>query len=257
MPPKSRRRVKQPEKKKLRQKQKQKQQQNVKVMVTQGGSGGGGAPIILPPQTPIQFRDTSGENVKLTGLIQSLENRIANFRPPIAQPVAPVAVEPTPNPANDAATQTAVFNAPITYNDDLAEEVIREIDNLNIKAKPIAKPPPAFNAPNENNMSLADRIRKAEEESFNTPVKQRAEKPEDVAGSSSADYLSLGSGYIGTPAEPFITRNGKWRADVSRADLERLAQDYNIPTSGVDESGKAFKLNKEQIKGILNVRLGL
>jgi hypothetical protein len=257
MPPKPRRRVKQPEKKKLRQKQKQRQQQNVKINVTQGGSGGGGAPIILPPQTPIQFRDTSGENVRLTGLIQGLENRIANFRPPVVAPVA----EPAPNPTNDSATQTAVFNAPITYNDDLGEEVIREINQMGIKPKPIAKAPPAFNAPNDNNMSLADRIRNeanyedmyAGQQAFKTPVKQQPELPEEPA----PDYLSMGSGYVGTPVEPYINRNGKWRADVSRADLERLAQDYNIPTSGQDENGKTFKLNKEQIKSILNTRLGL
>lgn len=261
MPPKPRRRVKQPEKKKLRQKQKQRQQQNVKVMVTQGGGGGGGAPIILPPQTPIQFRDTSGENVKLTGLINSLANTISNFRPPVAQPVAPIEQPERVNPANDAATQTAIFNAPNYNADNLAEEVIREIDNLHIKPKPIAKAPPAFNAPNNNNMSLADRVRNevnyedlyAGQQAFKTPVKQPAELPDEPA----PDYISMGSGYVGTPAEQYITRNGRWRADVSRADLERLAQDYNIPTSGVDESGKAFKLNKEQIKGILNVRLGL
>lgn len=262
MPPKSRRRVKQPEKKKLRQKQKQRQQQNVKVVVTQGGSGGGGAPIILPPQTPIQFRDTSGENVRLTGLIQSLENRIANFRPPVAQPVAPIEQPERVNPANDSATQTAVFNAPITYNDDLAEQVLREINDLNIKAKPIAEPPPAFNAPNNNNMSLGERI-KAEtnyedlyegQRGFKTPPpKAIPEIPDEPA----SDFLSMGSGYVGTPAEPFITRNGKWRADVSRADLERLAQDYGFATSGVDENGKAFKLNKEELKKIMGRRLGL
>jgi hypothetical protein len=92
--------------------------------------------------------------VRLTGLIQGLENRIANFRPTVVAPVS----EPAPNPANDSATQTAVFNAPNYNADDLGEEVIREIDNLYIKPKPIAKPPPAFNAPNDNNMTLADRI---------------------------------------------------------------------------------------------------
>jgi hypothetical protein len=254
MPPKPRRRVKQPEKKKLRQKQKQKQQQNVRVNVTQSGggaSGGGGGsfPVYIPQQTPQQFRDTSGENVKLTGLIQSLENRIANFRPPV---VAPVAVEPVANPANDAATQTAVFNAPITYNDDLAEEVIRDIDNLYVKPKPIAKPPPIFNAPNDNNMSLADRIRESEEESFNTPVRrQRAESaPPDVGESSSNPFT-------GTPSEPYINRNGRWRSNVKRGDLEKLAQDYGLPVTGVDDNGREIKLSKEQLKSILNTRLGI
>jgi len=253
MPPKKIAKKREVKPKKLRQKQKQKQQQNVKVNVTQtgggssgGGGGGGSFPVYIPQQTPQQFRDTSGENVRLTGLIQGLENRIANFRLPVVAPV----VEPVPNPANDSATQTAVFNAPNYNADDLADQVIREIDNLYIKPKPIAKPPPGFNTPNDNNMSLADRIRNAEEESFNTPARPRA-------SSAPPDFLSMGAGYVGTPAEPYITRNGKWRANVSRADLERLAQDYNIATSGQDENGKTFKLNKEQIKGILNVRLGL
>ena len=146
MPPKtksSKKREVKPKKPRQKQKQKQKQQQNVKVMVTQGGSGGGGTPIIIPAQTPIQFRDTSGENVKLTGLIKNLEDRIAGFK-------QPVATAPVFNPANDRITTSSVFNAPITYNDDLAEEVIRDINNLNIKAKPIAKPvkiPEVFNAP--------------------------------------------------------------------------------------------------------------
>jgi hypothetical protein len=254
MPPKKSAKKREVKPKKLRQKQKQKQQQNVKVNVTQtggGASGGGGGsfPVFIPQQTPQQFRDTSGENVRLTGLIQSLENRIANFRPPV---VAPLAVEPVPNPANDSATQTAVFNAPITYNDDLAEQVIREIDEMGIKAKSIAKPPPIFNAPNENNMSLADRIRASEEESFNTPVRrQRAESaPPDVGESSSKPFS-------GTPAEPYINRNGKWRSDIKRGDLERLAQDYGLPVTGVDNNGREIKLNKQELKNILNTRLGL
>lgn len=263
MPPKKSTKKREVKPKKLRQKQKQKQQQNVRINLTQSGGGGGGGsfPVYIPQQTPQQFRDTSGENVRLTGLIQGLENKIANFRPPVVAPVS----EPAPNPANDSATQTAVFNAPITYNDDLGEEVIREINQMGIKPKPIAKAPPAFNAPNDNNMSLADRIRNeanyedmyAGQQAFKTPERPRAESAPPNVGSSSADYLSMGSGYVGTPAEPYITSKGKWRADVSRADLERLAQDYNIPTSGQDENGKTFKLNKEQIKSILNTRLGL
>lgn len=156
MPPKKSTKKREVKPKKLRQKQKQKQQQNVRINLTQSGGGGGGGsfPVYIPQQTPQQFRDTSGENVKLTGLIQSLENRIANFRPPVVAPVA----EPAPNPANDSATTTAVFNAPNNNADNLAEEVIREINQLGIKPKPVAKAPPVFNAPNDNNMSLADRI---------------------------------------------------------------------------------------------------
>lgn len=263
MSPKPRRRVKQPEKKKLRQKQKQKQQQNVRVNITQtgggasgGGGGGGSFPVFIPQPIPQQFRDTSGENVKLMGLVKNLENKIANFK----LPVAPVATEPAPNPSNDAATQTAVFNAPITYNDDLAEEVIREINQLNIKPKPIAEPPAVFNAPNENNASLMERIRKvekgyeesnAEAQAFKTPARPRAESAPNI-GESSANP------FTGTPAEPYINRNGKWRSDVKRGDLERLAQDYGLPVTGqLDENGREVKLTKEQLKNILNVRLGL
>ena len=259
MPPKKSTKKREVKPKKLRQKQKQKQQQNVRINLTQSGGGGGGGsfPVYIPQQTPQQFRDTSGENVKLTGLIQSLENKIANFRPPV---VAPVATEPAPNPANDAATQTAVFNAPITYNDDLAEEVIREIDQMVLKPKPIAKPPAVFNAPNENNASLMERIRKvergyeesnAEAQAFKTPERPRAESAPNIGESSSNPFT-------GTPAEPYINRNGKWRSDVKRGDLERLAQDYGLPVTGqLDENGREVKLTKEQLKNILNVRLGL
>jgi len=165
MPPKKSTKKREVKPKKLRQKQKQKQQQNVRVNVTQtgggasgGGGGGGSFPVYIPQQIqqpiPQQFRDTSGENMRLTGLIENLENKIANFK----LPVAPVAVEPAPNPANDAATQTAVFNAPITYNDDLAEEVVREITKIESAKNTPAKPPSVFNAPNENNASLMERI---------------------------------------------------------------------------------------------------
>jgi hypothetical protein len=227
--------------------QKLKQIQKVNVNITSGGGGGGSsAPSVIPQQ----FRDTSGENIRLENLLKSVTDNLARGNILGRAPVF-AAPEVAPNPANDAATTTAVFNAPINNTDDLADEVIREIDKLNIKAKPIAQPPAIFNAPNENNTSLMDRVRKVEKEPiFNTPMRPRAE-------SAPPDYLSMGAGYVGTPAEPFITRNGRWRADVSRADLERLAQAYNIATSGQDESGKSFKLNKEQIKGILNVRLGL
>lgn len=205
MPPKKSTKKREVKPKKLRQKQKQKQQQNVRVNVTQtgggasGGGGGGSFPVYIPQQTPQQFRDTSGENVKLTGLIQSLENKIANFRPPV---VAPVAVEPAPNPANDAATQTAVFNAPITYNDDLAEEVIREINQMGIKPKPVAKPPAVFNAPNENNASLMERINPPDTgyvseygggETDTTPKPRKPRKDKGVSrGSIKEKYKQVG-----------------------------------------------------------------
>jgi hypothetical protein len=137
--------------------QKLKQIQKVNVQVTSGGGGGGTA--APAPFIPQQFRDTSGENVQLLNLVKSVSDNLARGNI-LGRAPAPAVIptEETPNPANDAATTTAVFNAPITYNDDLAEQVIREIDKMGIKPKPIAKPPPAFNAPNTNNLSLADRL---------------------------------------------------------------------------------------------------
>lgn len=187
MPPKSRRRVKQPEKKRPRQKQKQKQQQNVKVMVTQGGSGGGGAPIILPPQTPIQFRDTSGENVRLTGLINSLSNKIAGFK-------FPTPVAPAPNPANDFATQTAVFNAPINNTDTIAETILRD---ENVIPEPVAKPnlvPDFFNPPDNSNDSLGEQVLRAENL---LPSKTKKKKPafiiegEETGGETGTEETSI------------------------------------------------------------------
>lgn len=209
MPPKKSTKKREVKPKKLRQKQKQKQQQNVRVNVTQtgggasgGGGGGGSFPVYIPQQIqqpiPQQFRDTSGENMRLTGLIENLENKIANFK----LPVAPVATEPAPNPANDAATQTAVFNAPITYNDDLAEEVIREIDQMVLKPKPIAKPPAVFNAPNENNASLMERIKPPDTgyvseygggETDTTPKPRKPRKDKGVSrGSIKEKYKQVG-----------------------------------------------------------------
>lgn len=174
MPPKPRRRVKQPEKKKPRQKQKQKQQQNVRVNVTQtgggasGGGGGGSFPVFIPQPIPQQFRDTTGENVRLTGLIKNLENRIANFRLPVAQ-------APIPNPENDAATQTAVFNAPITYNDDLAESVLRA-ENVLPPEPPIESNlvPDTFNTPITYNDTLEEEVLRAENL---LPSKTKKKKP--------------------------------------------------------------------------------
>lgn len=236
--------------------QKLKQTQRVTVNITSGGGGGGStAPMPFIPQP---FRDTSGENVQLMNFIKSVSANMNRGnvlgRAPAPEFVAP---EVVPNPANDSATTSAVFNAPITYNDDLAEEVLREIDQLNIKPKPIAKPPAIFNTPNENNSSLMERIRKVERgyeeaQAFNTPVRPRAESAPPDIGESSANP------FVGTPTEPYFNRNGKWRSDVKRSDLERLAQDYGLPVTGqTDDKGREVKLTKEQLKNILNVRLGL
>lgn len=163
MPPKvksAKKREVKPKKIRQKQKQKQKQQQNVKVNITQSGggaSGGGGGsiPVFIPQPVPQQFRDTSGENMRLTGLIKSLENRIANFRLPVAQPAAP-------NPENDQATQTAVFNAPITYNDTIAETISRAENTLPEPPIESNLVPDALNAPITYNDNLEEAVLRAE-----------------------------------------------------------------------------------------------
>jgi len=142
-------------KKKPKQKQKQKQKQivktNVKVNVqSQGGSGGGGTPSFVP-QT---FRDTSGENIRLTNLLEQAlrpqaAGRVASVAP-IAAPIAaqisptpirvkkPIYLAPEPvavsndirvrkpiriiseyDPSNDEATVSSVFNAPINLKEPI------------------------------------------------------------------------------------------------------------------------------------------
>ena len=95
-------------KKKKAQKQKQKQKQkqivktNVKVNVqSSGGSGGGGTPSFIPQM----FRDTFGENQRLVNLVEQIAARVPRQ--------AAAAEPPVYNPANDASTRNAVFNAPI------------------------------------------------------------------------------------------------------------------------------------------------
>jgi len=156
MPPRtksSKKREVKPKKPKQKQKQKQKQQQNVKINVTQGGSGGGGgAPIIIPPQTPMQFRDTSGENIRLTGLIKDLENRIAGFKQPVA------IKEPISNPANDPITTRSVYNAPITNTNTISENIMREIAPPSIPRNPPVKVPPVFDEPITYNDTLGEEV---------------------------------------------------------------------------------------------------
>lgn len=114
--------------------QKLKQIQKVNVQVTSGGGGGGTA--APAPFIPQQFRDTSGENVQLLNLVKSVSDNLARGnilgRAPAA---AVIPTEETPNPANDAATTTAVFNAPITYNDTIPEQILREEGNLPSEGK--------------------------------------------------------------------------------------------------------------------------
>lgn len=135
--------------------QKIKQIQKVNVQVTSGGGGGGTA--APAPFIPQQFRDTSGENVQLLNLVKSVSDNLARGNILGKAPVF-AAPEVPPNPANDASTTKAVFNAPITYNDDLAEEVVREITKIESARNTPAKPPAVFNAPNTNNLSLAERV---------------------------------------------------------------------------------------------------
>jgi hypothetical protein len=124
-----------PERKKS---QKLKQIQKVNVQVTSGGGGGGStAPAPFIPQ---QFRDTSGENVQLLNLVKSVSDSLARGNILGKAPVF-AAPEVAPNPANDSATTTAVFNAPITYNDTIPEQILREEDNLPSQGKRRKKKP--------------------------------------------------------------------------------------------------------------------
>lgn len=254
--------------------QKLKQVQKVNVNVTSsGGSGGGGTSAPLP-FIPQQFRDTSGENVRLENILSSISRRLnaSEVKAIPEQPVPRVTIRDQGIPVQFAQSEPDIPTTPIPT---------QSVPNMpDAVMNPAGSVETIFNAPIKNNMSLPEVVADFErgyEELFPgatetiTPVKRKkapVSAYEDLYAGQRGfktpppetpppEYLSMGAGYVGTPAEPFITRNGRWRADVSRADLERLAQDYNIPTSGVDESGKAFKLNKEQIKSILNVRLGL
>ena len=115
-------------KKPLKQKQKQKQivKTNVKVTVQSsggsGGSGGGGTPSFIPQM----FRDTSGENQRLVSLVEQIAARVPR-QPAAAEP-------PVYNPANDASTRNAVFNAPINLN------VPEQVGGVKLKAPRQRKP---------------------------------------------------------------------------------------------------------------------
>jgi hypothetical protein len=139
--------------------QKLKQTQRVTVNITSGGGGGGSTAPALPFYKPEPFVYTKRQNLEDINLFNMIQNAAAKSnmvsgRGNILGRADPDVV----NPANDATTTTAVFNAPINNADSLAEEVLREIKQMGIKPKPIAKPPPIFNAPNTNNLSLAERI---------------------------------------------------------------------------------------------------
>ena len=117
-------------KKTTKQKQKQNVRQYVKVDVqSQGGSGGGGSSSSLP-QT---FRDRSGENVVLMNLIEQLGKQ---FKQPQAQPQPQTIIQRIPppiipyentyNPSNDLETINSVFNAP-NNNDMSIGERLNEV----------------------------------------------------------------------------------------------------------------------------------
>lgn len=97
-------------KKPLKQKQKQKQivKQNVKVTVqSSGGSGAGGTSVPASSPIPFNYFDRTGENVQIRNLVEEAVRRQA-----IPRVVQLPADAPISQPANDATTFQAVFNAP-------------------------------------------------------------------------------------------------------------------------------------------------
>ena len=97
-------------KKPLKQKQKQKQivKQNVRVNVqSSGGSGAGGTSVPAPSPIPYNYFDRTGENVQIRNLVEEAVRRQA-----IPRVVQLPADAPISQPANDATTFNALFNAP-------------------------------------------------------------------------------------------------------------------------------------------------
>ena len=97
-------------KKPLKQKQKQKQivKQNVRVNVqSSGGSGAGGTSVPASSPIPFNYFDRTGENVQIRNLVEEAVRRQA-----IPRVVQLPADAPISQPANDATTFQAVFNAP-------------------------------------------------------------------------------------------------------------------------------------------------
>lgn len=116
--------------------QKLKQVQKVNVNVTSGGGGGTSAPAPFIPQ---QFRDTSGENIRLENIIKSVTDNLARGNI-LGRAPAPVfaAPEVAPNPANDSATTNAVFNAPINNTQSLPEIILGATETITpVKRKKI------------------------------------------------------------------------------------------------------------------------
>jgi hypothetical protein len=138
--------------------QKLKQTQRVTVNITSGGGGGGSTAPALPFYKPEPFVYTKRQNLEDINLLNMIKKAAANSNM-VSGNILGKADPAVVNPANDATTTTAVFNAPINNTDNLAEEVLREINQMGIKPKPIAKPPVVFNVPNTNNLSLAERVR--------------------------------------------------------------------------------------------------
>ena len=97
-------------KKPLKQKQKQKQivKQNVRVNVqSSGGSGAGGTSVPAPSPIPYNYFDRTGENVQIKNLVEEAVRRQA-----IPRVVQLPSDAPISQPANDATTFNALFNAP-------------------------------------------------------------------------------------------------------------------------------------------------
>jgi hypothetical protein len=195
-------------KKKTKQKQKQKQivKTNVKVNVqSSGGSGGGGS---TPSFIPQPFRDTSGENTRLVSLVEQIVARVPR------QAVA--ASAPAYNPANDAASVKAVFNAPIDLN------VPNEVGGVGkkLKNKRKIKVPINIGSETENDPQIVEDI-------FNAPINYNIPKELGPSGSSAQQ-------------EPVVARRKRrTKADIAEEarlqELEREAgtrelygQDYFV-----------------------------
>jgi hypothetical protein len=102
----------------------------------------------------MQFRDTSGENVRLTGLIKDLENRIAGFKPRME------VKEPIVNPANDPITTRSVYNAPISNTNTISENIVKEIKPQPIPRNPRVEVPAGFNEPITYNDNLGEEVQR-------------------------------------------------------------------------------------------------
>ena len=116
--------------------QKLKQTQRVNVNITSGGGGGGTAAPPFPFYKPEPFVYTKRQNLEDINLFNMIQNAAAKSNMVSGRGnILGRADAEVPNPANDATTTTAVFNAPITYNDTIPEQILREEGNLPSEGK--------------------------------------------------------------------------------------------------------------------------